>query len=189
MSTPGVNLTKFYPPVNDRPTPEETALHLRDLYDGTNDHDQAITTLKGQVDDLADTVATAAASTSTNTSTTITITEIEGFGNLAAVNDQTGQTSYTVQGTDNGALVALNDASAIAVTLNSVVMAPYFVFIANQGTGTVTLTASSGSINGTTTIPGGSSVTAFYDGANWWIYAVVVTPPIAYRWSNIFAGG
>ena len=184
MSTPGPNLVKWYPPVDDNPSPAQAALHLRLLYNGTNDHDQAITTLKNQVSTLDATVKTVT-NTTTNTGRTITITDIAGFGNLAAVNNQSGSTAYTVQSGDNGSLIVLSDASPIAVTLNSVVLPPYFVYFANQGVGLVTMTASSGVINGASTIPGKTSAIVFFDGANWWTWAVL-TPlsaaAVAHQW-------
>lgn len=191
MSTPGVSLTKWFPQISDNPTPQELSLRVRQIYNTMNQHDQAIETVHQNVENLTQNVDANTASINTSVTKTITITDIEGFGNLAAVNDQTGQTAYTVQSSDNGSLVVLNDASAIAVTLNSVVTAPYFVFIANQGTGTATLTASGGVINGITSVPGGSSVIAFFDGSNWWIWAVSFvspnnTPAVTHEWLKSF---
>jgi len=182
------------PPVGDKLTPEETTLNLRLLFTGHGDNNQAIVALKSQLDTLSTTVATAAANVATSTAKTVTVTQIAGFSNLGVVNDQSGQTAYTVQGTDSGSLVVLNDASPIAVTLNSTVVLPYFVFLANQGTGTATMAASSGVINGTTAIPGASSVMAFYDGANWWIWYVqssggvppLNTPAVAHEWIDAY---
>jgi hypothetical protein len=87
------------------------------------------------------------------------------------VNDQTGQTTYTTQSTDNGALVAFNDASPIALTLNTSITAPWMTFITNLGVGAITAT-SAATIIGTSVIPTAGSAIIFYDGTSFWIFGV-----------------
>jgi phage-related tail fiber protein len=87
------------------------------------------------------------------------------------VNDQTGVAAYTTQQSDSGSEIVFSDASPIAVTINpAVLQVPWFTTISNQGAGTATITPSSGTINGVAalTLPGGSWVTVFFDGVNFW---------------------
>jgi len=93
---------------------------------------------------------------------------------VGAVNDQSGVTTYATQSGDYGALVILNDASAIAVSLPPQTP-PWFCFIANQGTGTATLTPITGTISyasnsGASSMPiaGGYSAIVAFDGTDWW---------------------
>lgn len=185
MSTTG-NLVKWWPPVSDKPKPEETALHTRLLFDTANDHDQAITALKGQLDE-------AIATKSTNTVTTVTNTVLSTqFPGLGTVNDQTGETSYATQSSDNGALIIVDDASPVAVALNSVVSTPYFFFISNFGAGTATLTPSSGTINGSASfaLPQNYFSVVFFDGTNWEATILLVlpqdTPEVAHEWLDSY---
>ena len=160
------NLVKWYPPISDHPTPEETALHQRLLFDSSNDHDQAITLLNGKLEDLA-------ATKTTNTVTTVTNTvQSTQFPGLGTDNDQTGNTSYTTQSSDNGILLILNDASPVAVSLNSVVAVPFFLFATNGGAGTVTFTPTSGTINGGASLAFQQNYFAVivFDGTNWKVY-------------------
>lgn len=94
--------------------------------------------------------------------------------NVGAVNNQTGVTTYATQAGDYGALVVLNDASAIAVSLTTQ-SPPWFCFLANQGTGTATLTPVTGTISyagnsGASSMPiaGGYSAIVAFDGTDWW---------------------
>lgn len=106
------------------------------------------------------------AATGTFTSATAPSSPIPSLGK---VNNQTGSTAYTTQPTDNGGLIVVSDASAVAVLLNSSGANPYFLFIVNLGSGTATLTPSAGTINtvGSISLLSGASCYAFYDGANW----------------------
>lgn len=91
------------------------------------------------------------------------------FPGLGAINDQTGNTSYTTLATDNGIFLIFNDSSAVAVTLNSALTIPFFFFATNGGTGTVTLTPTTGLINGSASWvlqENGLFLIAF-DGTNW----------------------
>lgn len=100
------------------------------------------------------------------------------YPSLGEVNDQSGQTSYTTQTQDAGALVILNDASPVSVVLNFAVGTPWVTNLINEGTGTVTITATSGTING------GSSfillptyfATIYFDGINWEASTLPIVP-------------
>ena len=111
---------------------------------------------------------TAAITPGTSTST---ITKVVGssFPGLGTANDQTGNTTYTTQTGDNGALLIFNDASPVAVGLNSVVSTPFFLFVTNFGAGTATLTPTSGLINGGASFALPQNYFAFvvFDGTNW----------------------
>jgi len=142
-----------------------------------NEHEQAFAALGTQ-----STVASSKASVVNETinETTSTIAGVSSFNSatgsvsyfpaLGVVNPQTGLTTYTTQTSDNGLIVLLNDSSPIAVTLNSTVSNPYFTTISNQGSGTATLTPSTGQVNGlaSITVSGGSFATVYFDGNNWW---------------------
>ena len=100
------------------------------------------------------------------------------FPNLGQVNPQLGVTIYSVETTDNGALVILSDGSAIAVGLNSAVTTPYLVFITNLGAGTATLTPTTGTVNGGASFALLQNYTSmvFFDGTNWWATALPIVP-------------
>lgn len=120
---------------------------------------------------------TATATPGTSTSTTTTVID-NPFPGLGTKNDQTGNTAYTTQTGDNGVLLILNDASPIAVGLNSVVSAPFFFFVTNFGAGTATLTPTSGLINGgaSFSLPQNYFAVVVFDGTNWFTSALLVIP-------------
>jgi len=170
MGTPA---QKYFPQI-DRNIPINQVVHFQNLYGAVNDHDQAIVTLKSQLNSA---IATAKSAVSTNTITTIT-SAVTAFPGIGTVNDQTGATAYTTQTSDNGALLILNDASPVAVTLNSVVTAPYFLFATNRGAGTATFTPTSGTIDGAGSfaLPTNYFAMIVYDGTDWETSALVVLP-------------
>jgi hypothetical protein len=183
MGTPA---QKYFPQIDKTVAPQVT-VHLQRLYTATNDHDQAIVTLKSQLD----TVSTGGGTKTINTVTTIT-SSVTTFPGLGAVNNQEGATTYTTQSSDNGILLLLSDASPIAVALNSVVTTPYFLFVTNLGAGTATLTPSSGTIDGGATftlLQNYTSIVSF-DGTNWWATALPVvpvnTPAVTHEWINAY---
>lgn len=124
-----------------------------------------------------------------STSSTTTIIQSGGSGGgggsspvVGGVNDQSGQTTYTTVDGDNGVLLVLSDASPISVTLSSAT-APYFIFIANIGTGDATLTPVSGTISyagnsGAASLPlkADYACIVFYDGTNWWGFTEPLVP-------------
>jgi len=172
MAQPIQAAQPYYPQI-DKSVPPEITVHLQRIYPAINDHDAAIVNLKSQLTSAT----TAATTTSTNTVTTITnsVTAFPGIGN---VNNQTGVSSYTIQNSDNGILLVVDDASPIAVTLSSLVTAPYLIFITNLGAGTVTLTPSTGTINGGSSfilLQNYTSIVVF-DKTNWWASDLPVVP-------------
>lgn len=143
---------------------------IRDNDKSITDLNQAIRSLKSQITGTS----SAAATSLTENVTAESIYEAGGVTG-GAVNNQSGVTAYTTQQSDNAGFVVLNDASAIAVTLNSTLTIPYYVWIANYGAGAATLTPSSGTISypgnlAASSMPLASGVAAYleYDGSNWW---------------------
>jgi hypothetical protein len=132
-------------------------------------------------------------STSSSTTTVIPNTETVNPGtssNVGSVNDQSGNTAYVTQQSDNGALIVLNDASAIALTLTSGVTVPYCFFVTNLGAGLVTLTPTSGIVNGAGTLPIDNTAIVAFDGTDWWSTELPVspvnTPAVAHEWLSAF---
>lgn len=146
--------------------PAEVVQAHRYAFQGLVDLNQAIASLKTQIDAIPTTTSTTGSTTSTVTNT-ITIEDI--LAGLGTVNDQTGATSYTTQTGDAGVLLILNDASPVAVSLNSVVTPPYALFVTNFGTGTVTLIPTSGTINGGSSLAllQGQTIWVVFSGTNW----------------------
>lgn len=125
------------------------------------------------------TTATAVASTSTTVATAGVTSfntqtgAVSFFSPLGTVSNQSGETAYTTEGTDAGALIVLSDASAIAITLSATVMAPWFAVMSNAGAGTATLTPASGTISypgnpgaSSMTLPAGALTILFFDATN-----------------------
>ncbi len=89
--------------------------------------------------------------------------------NLGDVEDRTG-TSETVGPSSQGKLVSFANASPVSVTLDSAALAEgFFCAVQNLGAGTVTLTPSSGTINGQASVDveSGTGGWLFFDGTNW----------------------
>jgi hypothetical protein len=186
MSQPIQAPQPYYPQIDKNVQPQVT-VHLQRIYPALNDLNQAIITLKSQLNEATTTTTSAATTTtaSTATQTTSTVTKFIGLG---TVNNQTGATSYTVQTSDNGILLFIDDASAVSISLNSMVGSPYLVFITNFGAGTATLTPTSGTINGgaSYTLAQNYTCLAVFDGTNWWATALLIepqnTPAVAHEW-------
>lgn len=170
MGTPA---QKYYPQI-DKNIPINQVIHFQNLYSAVNDHDQAIVTLKSQ---LTAAITAAKSATATNTVTTVT-NAVTLFPGIGRVNNQTGATTYTVQSSDNGVLLLVDDASPVAVTLNSMVAPPYLFFLTNLGAGTATLTPTAGTVNGGATFAVLQNYTSLvvFDGTNWWASVLPVAP-------------
>lgn len=169
----------------DKEIPAKITRHLQNLYLGINNHDAAIVALDKKV---------AAVSTSTTTIINQTTSSTAGtsFPGLGKINNQTGATSYTTQTQDNGILLVLDDAAAVAVSLNSTVSAPYFFFATNFGAGTATLTPTSGTINGSASfaLPQYQTTLIVFDGTNWQTTDLLIqpvnTPAVLHQWFNSY---
>lgn len=168
------NRQDFFPPVSEEPSAAEIALHFRQLYQATNQHDRAIIEVHSQTQ-AAQSTAMVAQTTSTAIASAVVSAfnaqtgDVTFFPSLGRVNDQGSATAYTTQTGDNGALVKFNTGSAVAVSLNFSVSTPWFTTITNAGVGTITLTPTSGLINGGATFPisGGAFGLVYFDGVNW----------------------
>ncbi len=181
----------FQPKISAELTPEEVGRHLTIIYQKLYNHTIAIglkngssssgTTTTTVIGGTNTTVIEAGASgVSSFNSMTGAITF---FPYLGLVDNQSGVTAYTTQGSDNGSLIVLNSASAIALTLNSTVGQPFFAWVTNQGTGTVTITPDAGTVNGNasfTLLPSYTTLVYFNGGGSpnyvWWASVVPVTP-------------
>lgn len=176
---------KKWPTLDDNPSSAEVAVNLRRVFNTLNDHDQAINTMyaNGTSSTTTTITETTTATSSSSSSTSSGVTSFNGstgditfFSNLGSVDNQTGVTSYITQTTDSGALLIINNSSAVAITLNFNVSAPWYTVIYNIGTGTATLTPSSGNINSTTSVVlyGGSFSIVYFDGANFWAAVIPI---------------
>lgn len=93
------------------------------------------------------------------------------FPPTGTVNAQSG-TSYTLQVSDRGKIIKFNNSSAVAATLPAASGLPanFMCWIVSVGTGTVTLTPASGTIDGLTSATLGQygGLALFGDGTNYW---------------------
>ena len=102
-------------------------------------------------------------------STSVTERDVDAYvPNIGGVNAQT-VTSYTILASDRGKMVTFNNSSAQAVTLDSTLANDFDVVIVNIGTGAVTLTPSSGQIDGAANfvLTTNQGIWIFFDGTNW----------------------
>jgi hypothetical protein len=199
-STTTITAQKYFPQI-DRNVQPEITVHLQRLYTAINDHDQAIVTLNGKVTATSSST-TGTGATTASTTTVVTTTGVTSFNaltgavsffpSLGLLNDQSGVTSYTTQTSDNGRLIVLSDATSIAISLNSVVVPPYLLFVTNYGDGTATLTPTSGTINSAPnfTLPKNYTSLVVFDGTNWWVSVLPVvplnTPAVTHEWLNSY---
>jgi hypothetical protein len=146
----------------------EVARAIRWAFNGLTNHEQAFAQLGKQTSTSGTGTTTTLASETFNTETIVEASTIIGY-----VNDQTGVTSYTTLPSDYGKEIEFNDASPIAVTLstlssNPAIQLPWFAYVNNVGTGTVTLTPASGTINGGTSVSlaTGEWAMVFFDGTD-----------------------
>jgi hypothetical protein len=101
---------------------------------------------------------------------TVTNDLIASFQQAPQVNLQTG-VSYTIAASDYGQVVRFNNSNPIAVTLPAATgsFAVFSVYINSTGTGTVTITPTSGTIDGTSnfTVTQNQTILVVSDGTNW----------------------
>ncbi len=147
---------------------------------GIVDLNQAIAALVPKVHSTATTANTAASSSSSSSSGVSSFNSETGavvyFPTLGSVNDQLGVAAYTTQTTDNGAKIVVGDSSAVAVTLNSAVTAPWFCVIDNDSSAVANLAPTSGLLYGEQSIqPSGFGI-IYFDGTDFWCGATGVMP-------------
>lgn len=167
MGASPTNPNQYFTPTFDASIPQPVATHFRQLYLAVNQHDLAIKMIHATAASTSTTVTNIINQNPAGTSPSGGSGSISS--SIGAVNNQTGQTAYTLQATDNGAQVRLGDASPIAVVLNSTLIIPYFTTLSNEGPSLVTATPSTGLVNGVASIgiAAGSWVTIYFDGVNW----------------------
>lgn len=102
-----------------------------------------------------------------------TVGQIQRTSDVGTVNSQTG-TSYTFAFSDRGKLVTFNNSSPVSVTLPQATASGSFrsgwmVFTFNLGAGTVTITPTTSTINGgsSLTLATGEGATIFSNGTNY----------------------
>lgn len=198
MSATTPNRQSFYPQIDKSVDPKVT-LHLQIMYPALNDHDKAIASLNTKVANIVagktvinTTTSAAASSGGSSIAGVSAFNSLTGaitfFPFLGTKNDQTGNATYSVQNSDNGALLIVGDAIPVLVSLNSAVTNPYFFVITNSGAGTATLTPTTGTINGGASflLPQNFTTYVVFDGTNWQASALLViplnTPAIAHQW-------
>lgn len=139
---------------------------IQNNVNGLVDVNQALVALTTRIDAIKGGASNVVAASGGSSSIVINGSTFAGAG---GVNDQTGVTTYALVAHDNGILLILNDASPVAVSLNSGLATPYFLFITNKGAGAVTLTPSSGLVNGAASLVMNQHETlmAVFDGTNW----------------------
>lgn len=175
MANPPLNPISFRLPFNldeNNLDSSELVKAVRYLASGSVDLNQAVASLKGQVDTAQTTATTAQATASVNTNTGVrSFNTLAGnvtfYPQLGAVNNQLGQPAYTTQQTDNGAKIIVGDSSAVAVTLNAGVGTPWFTVIDNDSSAVANLAPSAGSLFGAQSIPSGGFAIVYYDGNFW----------------------
>jgi hypothetical protein len=174
-------LQTFFPKIDEN-IPAEVQLHLQLIYQKLNNHALAITTASTKATTISNTtvIQETAGGTPGPPPPPPPVSPISALG---TVNNQSGATAYTTQPGDNGALLVLSDAAPIAVTLNTGVGSPWMCFVANQGTGTATLTPATGTISyaahpGAASMPvlGGYCCLIVFEGTNFWAWTEPIVP-------------
>ena len=182
-STPNPINVRF--PFELKGVPHEVVQAHRYAFQGLVDLNQAVAAISTQIRAFKPQTPVAGGSVATSTSITV---NGNAFSGLGAIRDQTGSVTYTTVGSDNGILLILNDASPVAVTLDSAMATPFFLFSTNFGVGSATFTPSSGTINGTAsfTLPQNYTSMLVFDGTNWHASALLVLPhsagPTSHQW-------
>lgn len=145
----------------------EAELAVRQLFNTVQDHDAALSTLKAQL--TASVVSQTTVNTTMTTTTAATTAIISTPLAAGVVNNQTG-TTYTVQDSDYGGLVTFANAAGVAVTLNLTPRQYWTGAIENLGPGLVTLTPTTGTVNGMASLmlAANSGLLLYFDGVNWW---------------------
>ena len=183
QQSPAINppSMRAVPALNENSTMADVAHSMKVAFDGLTVHEQAFANLPAQVKAQA---AAAATEVIQNISSQITsgVTAFNSqtgailfFPNLSFVNNQLGNPLYLTQTSDAGQKIIAGDSSPVTVTLNPNITPPWFTFIGNDSSATVSLTTDSGAtINGLNSIYPGGSVMVYYDGATFWSEGVAI---------------
>lgn len=138
---------------------------IRYAFSGLKDLNDAIKALNTKVAANAEAISVTNNVTSTSgggSSSSIT------FGDVNLQPDLTPG-AYTLVQTDLGGLIYVDSTIAFALTLNSGLMTPFFTTVFNYGTGVVTMTPSSGTVNSVASLMvlQGEMAIVYFDGTNW----------------------
>lgn len=177
QQTPAINppSQRNFPSLHEGSTMADVAKAVNTAFDGLTVHEQAFANIPKQIAAQAGAAATAAVENITNE----TVTGVTSFNSLTGavlyfpglgyVNNELGIPSYTpVQG-DAGKKILMGDSSPVTVTLNPAMTVPWFAFIGNDSSSTVSLVPDSGAVvNGLTELyPGGLAVVFLADSTFW----------------------
>lgn len=193
-----INLESFRYPFESEISNESEGAKTahRNAFQGILDLNQAVASLKSQITSTSTTTTTTGTTTSTS-SASETVVSNTSTTTIGYVNDQTGVTAYTTLQSDYGKYIIFDDASAIAVTLNTggtspAITVPWFVTFLNYGAGTATLTPADGTISyldnlaaASMPVTQGCAAVVVYDGSNFWAELV---PNIGNVVTQIVAG-
>jgi hypothetical protein len=184
QNTPPINppSMRFPYSLNENSTIGDVADALRTAFNGLTVHEQAFAALPKQVATQAAAAATSAVEQFITSQTTEGVTSFNSntgavifFPSLGIVNDQLGNPLYLTQQSDAGKKIIAGDSTPVVITLNPGVMPPWFVFIGNDSSATVSLTTDSGAvIVGLNSIYPGGFGTVFYDGSTFWSEGVAI---------------
>ena len=200
----GLNPPSFRRPLNvDGKDPKQVAYAIRTLSNIVLDHMQAFSALGKSAGTAATSTTPSAAGVTGATQQIIQQTVINQAAPLAGFeNNQAGVTAYTTQQSDYGGYVLLNDASPIAVTLNTAgtspgIALPWYATFINFGAGTSTLTPATGTISypgnigaASMPIPQYFGAVVVFDGANFSAIIFPASPQsiaaVAHYWLNSY---
>lgn len=177
QQTPAINppSQRSIPKLHEGSTMTDVARAVNTAFNGLTVHEQAFANLPAQIAAQASAAASAAVQNITNetvtgvTSFNAQVGAIFYFPGLGYVNNELGIPNYTpVQG-DAGSKIIMGDSSPVTVTLNPAMTVPWFAFIGNDSSSTVSLVPDSGAVvNGLTEIyPGGLAVVFLADSTFW----------------------
>lgn len=183
QQTPALNppSNRYPSSLNENSTMADVADAMHTAFNGLTNHEQAFANLPSHIALQTSAAATSVVETIQSQSITgvTSFNTLTGavlfFPGLGTVNNELGNPAYRTQQSDGGAKIIAGDSSPVTVTLNASVMAPWFTFIGNDSSATVSLSTDSGAtINGLQSIyPGGMGI-VFYDGTGFWSEGVAI---------------
>lgn len=152
----------------DGKVPHEVLQAFTLMFNGQKDTHDAIVALKGQHETLSQQVTTTTA-TANKAASQAAATATAASAPVPAGQTNIQSADYSLQQSDHLGVVALQGTSALSVTLNNLVGAPFVSHLANQSSATATLTPLTGTVNGgsSVTVASGAAVHAYFDGYNW----------------------
>lgn len=172
---------------------------IRNLWNSLSDVQGAVPILKSQINDNKSTISTVSKTVNNNISTQNVTTSSSTSPTSGFVNKQTGVTSYSILPSDNSSFLVFNDASPVALTLNTdpSIQLPYYFWIYNENTGIVTATPETGTISypnnllaANMPIAQGQGAIICFDGTNYFAVIIQVqpqnTPSVIHQWISAY---